>query len=73
MQKSIDVYYVSGNTGILAKNMGKALLAQFPEINFNEESFPFIRTEEEARATLNKILTQSLSLPLFFQRFSLKN
>lgn len=59
MWKSRDVYYVSGNTGILAKNMGKALLAQFPDFTFNEESFPFIRTEEEARTVLNKILTQS--------------
>jgi [pyruvate, water dikinase]-phosphate phosphotransferase / [pyruvate, water dikinase] kinase len=59
MWKSRDVYYVSGNTGILAKNMGKALLAQFPDITFNEELIPFIRTEEEARAALGKILTQS--------------
>jgi [pyruvate, water dikinase]-phosphate phosphotransferase / [pyruvate, water dikinase] kinase len=71
MQKSIDVYYVSGNTGILAKNMGKALLAQFPEINFNEESFPFIRTEEEARATLDKILTQSHH-PIVFSSLFIK-
>jgi hypothetical protein len=71
MQKSVDVYYVSGNTGILAKNMGKALLAQFPEIVFNEESFPFIRTEEEARTALQTILAQSHH-PLVFSTLFIK-
>ncbi len=59
MRKSKDVYYVSGSTGILAQNIGKALLAQFPEVNFNEFSFPFIRTEEDAKDVLKKILEQS--------------
>ncbi|HSO08771.1 MAG TPA: kinase/pyrophosphorylase, partial [Desulfoprunum sp.] len=48
MWKSKDVYYISGNTGILAKDMGKALLCQFPEISFNEELIPFIRSESQA-------------------------
>jgi len=56
MWKSKDVYYISGNTGILAKDMGKALLCQFPEISFNEELIPFIRSESQARRALDKIL-----------------
>ncbi|KAB2891691.1 MAG: pyruvate, phosphate dikinase/phosphoenolpyruvate synthase regulator [Desulfobulbaceae bacterium] len=59
MWKSKDVYYISGNTGILAKDMGKALLCQFPEISFNEELIPFIRSESQARRALEKILSQS--------------
>lgn len=59
MWKSKDVYYISGNTGILARDMGKALLCQFPEVNFNEESIPFIRTESQARRALDQILKQS--------------
>lgn len=59
MWKSKDVYYISGNTGILAKDMGKALLCQFPEVNFNEESIPFIRTESQAKKALQQILKQS--------------
>lgn len=59
MWKSKDVYYISSNTGILARDMGKALLCQFPEVNFNEESFPFIRTESQARKAMEKILNQS--------------
>ena len=44
MWNSKDVYYISDSTGILITNLGQALICQFPEINFNEEKFPFIRT-----------------------------
>jgi regulator of PEP synthase PpsR (kinase-PPPase family) len=43
-----DIYYISGNTTILAKNMAKALLTQFPDTHFNEQSIPFIRNTEDA-------------------------
>ena len=70
---SKDVYYVSGNTGILAKNMGKALLSQFPEVNFNEELIPFIRTEGEARGALKRILKQSAGrYPIVFSTVFIK-
>ncbi|KAF0189041.1 MAG: hypothetical protein FD168_1260 [Desulfobulbaceae bacterium] len=59
MWKSKDVYYLSGSTGILAEDLGKALLCQFPEINFNEEKLPFIRTEKEAWEARELILKQS--------------
>jgi len=59
MQKTKDVYYLSGSTGILAKDMGKAILCQFPEVSFSVELIPFIRTEAEARKALEKILGQS--------------
>jgi regulator of PEP synthase PpsR (kinase-PPPase family) len=54
-----DIYYISENTTILAKDMGKALLSQFPENNFHEESIPFIRNTEDAAKALQKILSQS--------------
>lgn len=67
MWKSKDVYFVSGNTGILAKDMGKALLCQFPEVSFNEELIPFIRTESQARKALERILQQSAGrYPIIF-------
>ena len=59
MWKSKDVYYISGSTGILAKDLGKALLCQFPEISFNEELIPFVRTEEDAREAIDRIRSQS--------------
>lgn len=73
MLKSRNIYYISGNTGILAKNLGKALLAQFPDIDFIEELFPFIRTTSEAEAALEKILNQStVPPPLVFSTLLIK-
>jgi regulator of PEP synthase PpsR (kinase-PPPase family) len=59
MWSSKDVYYISDSTGILATNLGQALLCQFPEINFHEEHFPFIRSVAEAKKTLQYILKHS--------------
>jgi len=59
MWHSKDVYYLSGNTGILAEDLGKALLCQFPEISFNTEKIPFIRSKEDARYAIENILSKS--------------
>jgi hypothetical protein len=67
MWSSKDVYYISDGTGILATNFGKSLICQFPEINFHEEKFPFIKNKEEAQKTLDYILKHSGSKkPLVF-------
>lgn len=67
MWNSKDVYYISDSTGITAQSLGRALICQFPEINFHEERFPFIRTPIDAQKTLSYILKQSLSRrPLIF-------
>ncbi|HET98617.1 MAG TPA: pyruvate, phosphate dikinase/phosphoenolpyruvate synthase regulator [Desulfurivibrio alkaliphilus] len=59
MWNSKDIYFVSDSTGILATNLGHAMIRQFPEINFHEERFPFILTREEAQKTLAYILKHS--------------
>ena len=59
MWSSKDVYYISDSTGILVTNLGQALICQFPEVNFNEEKFPFIRTVAEARKTMAYIKDRS--------------
>jgi [pyruvate, water dikinase]-phosphate phosphotransferase / [pyruvate, water dikinase] kinase len=67
MWSSKDVYYISDSTGILATNLGQALICQFPEINFHEEKFPFVLNIEEAKKTLAYILKQSSGRrPLIF-------
>lgn len=67
MWKSKDVYYISDSTGILATNLGQALVCQFPEVNFHEERFPFVLTVGEAKKTLAYILKQSRGRrPLIF-------
>jgi regulator of PEP synthase PpsR (kinase-PPPase family) len=59
MWSSKDVYYISDGTGILATNLGQSLICQFPEINFHEEKFPFIKSSTDAKKTLNYILKNS--------------
>lgn len=67
MWHSKDVYYLSGSTGILAEDLGKALLCQFPEISFNTEKIPFITTREDAEKAIQLILSQSTGrFPLVF-------
>jgi hypothetical protein len=67
MWSSKDVYYLSDGTGITAQNLGQALTCQFPEINFHEEKFPFIRTVAEAIKIREYILKQSIGRrPLLF-------
>lgn len=67
MWSSKDVYYVSGSTGLLAEEVGKALLCQFQEISFNEEKIPFIRTQADAKKALKHMLEQSGGVrPLVF-------
>jgi len=59
MWSSKDVYYISDSTGILVTNLGQALICQFPEVNFSEEKFPFIRTVAEAKKTMKHIMERS--------------
>ncbi len=62
-----DVYYVSDSTALLTEDMGKSLLCQFPEIGFNEEKIPFVRSVADARKSLKYILEQSGGLhPIVF-------
>ena len=67
MRKSKEIYYISDGTGIVANNLGKALICQFPEISFNEEKIPFITTVAKAKKIMNYILKRSAGRrPLIF-------
>ncbi len=59
MLQSRNVFYLSGSTGILAKDLGKALLCQFPNVSFKEELIPFIHTEIEAQRAVERIRSHS--------------
>jgi len=73
MWSSKDVYYISDSTGILATNLGQALICQFPEINFHEEKFPFVLNREEAQKILAYILQRSSGWrPLIFSTIMTK-
>lgn len=74
MWSSKDVYYISDSTGILATNLGQALICQFPEINFHEEKFPFVLNKEEAKKILDYILKKSSGRrPLIFSTIMTKD
>lgn len=67
MWNSKDVYYISDSTALLAEEMGKSMLCQFPEIGFNEEKIPFVREKRDAELALARIMKQSGGLqPLIF-------
>ncbi|HIP82677.1 MAG TPA: pyruvate, phosphate dikinase/phosphoenolpyruvate synthase regulator [Desulfocapsa sulfexigens] len=67
MWHSKDVYYLSESTGILAEDMGKSLLCQFPEISFNMEKIPFIKEPDDAHKAIEHIISQSAGrYPLVF-------
>jgi len=44
------VYFVSDSTGITAETVGSALLANFPGVEFERHTIPFVDTIEGARA-----------------------
>lgn len=43
------VFYLSDSTGLTAENLGKSLLAQFPQIQFESVTRPFVDTPDKAR------------------------
>jgi hypothetical protein len=49
------VYYVSDRTGITAEMMGKTLLTQFPAVEFETRTLPFVDSAEKAQAALDEI------------------
>ena len=62
-----DVYYVSDSTAIIAEDIGKSLICQFPDISLNEEKIPFVRSKAEAKQAIAHILEQSAGLlPIVF-------
>lgn len=67
MWNAKDVYYVSDSTALLTEDMARSMLCQFPEISFNEEKIPFVRTVNDAKKALKLIRKQSSALqPLVF-------
>lgn len=49
------VFFVSDHTGITAETLGHSLLTQFDDVEFRQETIPFIGTVERAHAAAAKI------------------
>lgn len=50
-----SVFFVSDGTGITAETLGRSLLAQFEQIDFDETTIPYVDSVEKAWAVVNDI------------------
>lgn len=50
-----SVFFISDQTGITAETLGKSLLTQFADIDFQQFTLPFINTEEKAHSAIARI------------------
>jgi len=67
--KPRPVFYLSDRTGITAKTLGHTLLTQFPDIEFEPFTLPFINSVEKATnavTIINDAAQRSDSRPLVF-------
>ena len=53
------VFFLSDSTGMTAENLGKSLLAQFPTIQFESVTRPFVDTLEKAEKVSQEIKRES--------------
>ena len=51
----IKVYFVSDGTGLSTEQLGKSILIQFPDIDFEYKTIPFVNTLKKAQALAKKI------------------
>lgn len=57
------VYFLSDSTGMTAENLGKSLLVQFPQIQFDSVTKPFIDSVEKAHEIAAEITNVALTQP----------
>ncbi len=53
--KHRTIFFVSDGTGITAEMLGHSLLSQFEDIQFNQETIPFVDTADKAQIALDRI------------------
>lgn len=69
MADNHPVFMVSDGTGITAETLANSVLVQFPEVHFHKITIPFINTEAEAEAAverINQAYEQTGQKPLIF-------
>ena len=52
---SRPVYIISDQTGITAEMMSHSLLTQFPGVNFDVNTLPFVDTDDKVNDVIKKI------------------
>ncbi|GHA02306.1 putative phosphoenolpyruvate synthase regulatory protein [Arenicella chitinivorans] len=61
------VFFLSDSTGMTAENLGRSLLVQFPQIQFESVTKPFVDTPEKAQriaAEINKEAHETAARPI---------
>ena len=48
-------FFISDGTGITSETLGRSLLAQFPSIEFEQITIPYVDNVDSAHATVAKI------------------
>lgn len=56
-----QVYFISDGTAITAETLGKSLLTQFEQIEFNFVTLPYIKTAEQVATTIARIEADNAS------------
>lgn len=57
------VFYLSDSTGMTAENLGRSLLQQFPQIQFESVTKPFVDTVEKAAHIADEINREARTAP----------
>jgi len=58
----IKVYFISDGTGLSTEQLGKSILIQFPDVDFEYKTVPFVNSLKKAQALANKINKEPSSM-----------
>jgi len=58
----IKVYFISDGTGLSTEQLGKSILIQFPDVEFEYKTVPFVNNLKKAQALANKINKEPSSM-----------
>ena len=58
----IKVYFISDGTGLSTEQLGKSILIQFPDIDFEYKTIPFVNTLKKAQSLAKKISKEPSSM-----------
>ena len=58
----IKVYFISDGTGLSTEQLGKSILIQFPDVEFEYKTVPFVNNLKKAQALAKKINKEPSSM-----------
>ena len=58
----IKVYFISDGTGLSTEQLGKSILIQFPDVEFEYKTVPFVNNLKKAQVLARKISKEPSSM-----------